>query len=61
VAGTGPHVLLVSSASLLSEDCTENAPNDLNAGAMSFTVGSDVVDAMSVGGDLQQCAYFYCS
>jgi hypothetical protein len=52
VAGTGPYVLLVPSASLLSEDCTENVPNDLNAGAMSFTMGSDVVDAMSVGGDL---------
>ncbi|KAG1818862.1 hypothetical protein EV424DRAFT_1539944 [Suillus variegatus] len=49
--GTGPHVLLVPSASLLSEDCTENAPDNLNAGAMSFAMGSDVVDAMSVGVD----------
>jgi hypothetical protein len=61
VASTGPHVLSVPSASLLSDDRIENVPDDLNAGAMSFMMGSDVVDAMSVGGDSQQHAYFHCS
>jgi hypothetical protein len=61
VASTGPHVLSVPSASLLSDDRTENVPDDLNAGAVSFTMGSDVVDAMSVGGESRQRAYFDCS
>ncbi|KAG1766129.1 hypothetical protein EV702DRAFT_1204297 [Suillus placidus] len=34
----------------------ENVPDDLNAGTMSFAMGSDVVDAMSVGGDSRQRA-----
>ncbi|KAG1718801.1 uncharacterized protein EDB91DRAFT_1089794 [Suillus paluster] len=37
------------------QDCTENVPDDFIAGP-SFEMGSDMVDAMSVGGDSQQRA-----